>query len=251
VGILNAPDPVFNPESDIHIPYRYGSSDQAAGKRKNKLFLQKKLGLIEDKNAPIFFWPSRLDTIQKGSQLLAEILYRVISSYWNRNLQIVFVANGDYQRIFRDIVIFHGIQNRVAACDFNEELEHQSYAAADFILMPSRFEPCGLPQMIAPIYGTLPVAHDTGGIHDTISPLDPENNSGNGFLFKTHDSNGLMWAIDQAMRFDELPTKTKQKQISRIMKESARTFTHAVTAQQYIALYEKMLQRPLLESTPY
>ena len=116
--------------------------------------------------------------------------------------------------------------------------------------MPSRFEPCGLPQMIAPIYGTLPVAHDTGGIHDTIAHLDPENNSGNGFLFKTYDSGGLMWAIDQAMGLYELPAKLKQKQVARIMKQSAQTFTHAVTAQQYIALYEKMLQRPLLETSP-
>jgi starch synthase/alpha-amylase len=251
VGILNAPDPVFNPESDIHIAYRYSPDDHVAGKSKNKRLLQKNLGLFEDKNAPVFFWPSRLDPIQKGCQLLAEILYRVVSNYWDRNLQIIFVANGDYQRIFRDIVIFHGIQNRVAVCDFNEELEHQAYAAADFILMPSRFEPCGLPQMIAPLYGTLPVAHDTGGIHDTIAHLDPENSSGNGFLFTTHDSGGLMWAIDQAMGFHMLPAKTRQKQISRIMQESARTFTHAVTAQQYIALYEKMLQRPLLETAPY
>jgi starch synthase/alpha-amylase len=250
VGILNAPDPVFNPERDIHIAYRYGCDDHVAGKRKNKLLLQKNLGLIEDKNAPVFFWPSRLDPIQKGCQLLAEILYRVISRYWTRNLQVVFVANGDYQRIFKDIVIFHGIQNRVAVCDFNEEREHQAYAAADFILMPSRFEPCGLPQMIAPIYGTLPVAHDTGGIHDTVIHMDAENNSGNGFLFKTYDSGGLMWAIDQAMDFYELPAKLKQKQVSRIMHQSARTFTHAVTAQQYIALYETMLQRPLLETAP-
>ncbi len=251
VGILNAPDPVFNPENDIQIAYRYGSRDHQTGKSKNKQLLQKKLGLIEDPNAPIFFWPSRLDSIQKGSQLLAEILYWVVSKYWERNLQIVFVANGDYQRIFRDIVIFHGFQDRVAVRDFNEELEHQAYAAADFILMPSRFEPCGLPQMIAPIYGALPVAHDTGGIHDTVVDLDPENNIGNGFLFKTHDSGGLMWAIDQAMGFYGQPAKVRQKQIARIMKESAQTFTHAVTAQQYIALYEKMLQRPLLESTPY
>ncbi|MEW6671004.1 MAG: glycogen/starch synthase [Thermodesulfobacteriota bacterium] len=251
VGILNAPDPVFNPERDIRINYRYGCGDHAAGKRKNKLLLQNRLGLIEDKSAPVFFWPSRLDPIQKGCQLLAEILYRVVSSYWHRNLQIVFVANGDYQRIFREIVAFHGFQNRVAVCDFNEDLEHQAYAAADFILMPSRFEPCGLPQMIAPIYGTLPVVHDTGGIHDTVFHLEPDNNSGNGFVFKTYDSNGLMWAIDQAMGFFELPAKLKQKQISRIMKQSAQTFTHAVTAQQYIDLYEKMLQRPLLATSPY
>jgi len=112
--------------------------------------------------------------------------------------------------------------------------------------MPSSFEPCGLPQMIAPIYGALPVAHDTGGIHDTTVNLDLTRNQGNGFLFKTFDSNGLFWAIEQAMNFYNLPKATKNQQIRRIMKESAETFTHANTARQYIALYEQMLKRPLI-----
>jgi starch synthase/alpha-amylase len=134
----------------------------------------------------------------------------------------------------------------VAVCDFNEQLEHLAYAASDFILMPSLFEPCGLPQMIAPIYGSLPVAHDTGGIHDTIAHLDPQQGTGNGFLFKTYDASGLFWAITEAMRFYLLPAAEKQLQIQRIMQQSADTFTHAVTATQYIELYEKMLERPLL-----
>jgi starch synthase/alpha-amylase len=112
--------------------------------------------------------------------------------------------------------------------------------------MPSRFEPCGLPQMIAPLYGTLPVAHDTGGIHDTITHLDVDKNAGNGFLFETYDADGLFWAIEQAMEFYNLPQKVKTKQIKRIMTESQVTFTHANTARQYIKLYEKMLQRPLV-----
>jgi len=251
VGILNAPDPVFSPESDIQIPYRYGPDTHAAAKSKNKLLLQNRLGLMEDAAAPVFFWPSRLDPVQKGCQLLAEILYRVVSTYWDRNLEIVFIANGEYQRVFKQIVLLHGFQNRVAVCDFDENLEHQAYAAADFILMPSLFEPCGLPQMIAPIYGTLPVAHDTGGIHDTVVQLDPENDRGNGFLFETYDAGGLMWAVDQAMDFYSRPAALKKKQIGRIMKECARSFNHDVTAQQYIALYEKMLQRPVLERSPY
>jgi starch synthase/alpha-amylase len=164
-------------------------------------------------------------------------------------LQIVFVANGDYQMVFRDIVNFHGLQKRVAIYDFSERLEHLTYGAADFILMPSSFEPCGLPQMIAPIYGTLPVAHDTGGIHDTIVDLDVANNSGNGFLFKNFDAHGLWWAIQQAMDFYNAPQNIKSKQIRRIMKESAAGFTHANTARQYIDLYEKMLQRPLINAT--
>jgi hypothetical protein len=112
--------------------------------------------------------------------------------------------------------------------------------------MPSSFEPCGLPQMIGSIYGTLPVAHDTGGIHDTVTHLDISKNSGNGFLFKTFDSGGLSWAIDQAMKFYMMSPGIKKRQIRRIMTESAATFNHQVTAQQYIDIYEKMLQRPLV-----
>ncbi len=246
VGILNAPDPSFNPSTDKDLKKKYKPENHVPGKRANKLFLQDKLQLIKDEKAPIFYWPSRLDPVQKGCQLLAEIFYQVISTYWDQNLQIVFVANGDYQMVFRDIVNYHGFHGRVAICDFDNSLEHLAYGASDFILMPSSFEPCGLPQMIAPIYGALPVAHDTGGIHDTIHHLSVENNSGNGFLFKTFDANGLRWAIDQAMNFYNLPDRTKTTQIKRIMTESAVQFTHASTARQYIDLYEKMLQRPLI-----
>ena len=131
-------------------------------------------------------------------------------SYWDQNLQIVFVANGDYQMIFRDIVNHHNFHKRVAIYDFSNSLEHLAYGASDFILMPSSFEPCGLPQMIAPIYGTLPVAHDTGGIHDTVTDLNVKENTGNGFLFKNFDPNGLLWAIRQAMSFYNLPRKKKR-----------------------------------------
>ncbi len=136
----------------------------------------------------------------------------------------------------------------MAVCDFEERLEHVSYAAADFILMPSLFEPCGLPQMIAPIYGALPVTHNTGGLHDTIIPLDEAKGQGNGFPFDTYDSNGLLWAVDQAMDFYNQNQKARLKQIKRIMIESAQNFTHAKSASQYIALYEKMLQRPLINT---
>jgi starch synthase/alpha-amylase len=245
-GILNAPDPSFNPALDKELKRTYGPRDHIAGKKENKRYLQKKLGLIQDDLAPIFFWPSRLDPVQKGCQLLADIFYKIISAYWKQNLQVVFVANGDYQNAFREIVNFHGLHERVAIYDFDFHLEHQAYAACDFILMPSIFEPCGLPQMIAPIYGNLPVAHDTGGIHDTISHLDVAQNRGNGFLFKTFNSSGLIWAIEQAMNFYNLPETTKAEQIRRIMIESAAAFTHANTARQYISLYEKMLKRPLV-----
>jgi starch synthase/alpha-amylase len=248
VGILNAPDPAFNPASDTELARCYTPEGHVSGKRENKLVLQKSLGLIADPHAPMFLWPSRLDPIQKGCQLLADIFYGLISHWWHQRLQVVFVANGEYQQHFRDIVNHHGFHDRVAVCDFNEQLEHQSYAAADFVLMPSRFEPCGLPQMIAAIYGALPVVHDTGGLHDTVSHLDVGRGVGNGFLFRHYTSDGLWWGIEEAMRFFAQPPEVRRREIRRIMRESLERFNHAVTAHQYIDLYEQMLQRPLIRT---
>ncbi len=250
-GILNAPDPSYHPETDDALVQQYSAKDHAKGKRTNKRHLQRRLGLVEDDRAPLFFWPHRLDPVQKGCQLLAEILYHVVSKYWDRHLQIVFVANGEYKGVFHNIVAFHELYDRVAICEFDEQLARLAYGAADFILMPSRFEPCGLPQMIAPIYGCLPVAHNTGGIHDTVTHLAPETNSGNGFLFDVYDSPGLLWAMDQAVHFHSAPAQMRRKQIQRIMQESAETFNHDVTARQYIKLYEKMLERPLIAARPH
>jgi starch synthase len=246
VGILNAPDPGFNPQTDMDLYHRYDAESFVEGKRRNKQTIQRLLGLVEDTSSPLFFWPSRLDPNQKGCQLLADIFYSVMSEFKEDNLQVVFVANGPFQKHFREIVNIHGFHNRVAVCDFNEHLEHLAYGASDFILMPSLFEPCGLPQMIAPIYGGLPVAHDTGGIHDTIRHIDIEAGIGNGFMFNVYDAQGLYWAISQAMTFFHLPDSIKNPQIHRIMTESLKTFNYDVTASQYISLYEKMLKRELI-----
>jgi len=250
VGILNAPDPSYNPSIDEAQPCMYSPTTHVLGKKTNKRIFQKNLGLIQDTKAPLFFWPSRLDPVQKGCQLLADILYDVIARYRKKNLQIVFVADGEFQRHFKDIVRFHNISDRVAICGFNERLARLAYGASDFVLMPSSFEPCGLPQMIGSIYGALPVAHDTGGIHDTVTHLDVSTDTGNGFLFKTFDSGGLSWAIDQAMQFYGMSPEIKKRHIRRIMIESAAKFNHKVTAQQYIDIYEKMLRRPLVYRQP-
>lgn len=156
------------------------------------------------------------------------------------------MANGDFKKHFHNIVRFHGIHNRVLVADFHENLARLAYAVADFVLMPSFFEPCGLPQMIGALYGALPVAHDTGGLHDTVFRLDVSADTGNGFLFETADPQGLYWAMEQAMAFYALHPDIRERQITRVMKESAAVFTHAVTAKQYIKLYEKMLKRPLI-----
>ena len=246
-GILNAPDPAFNPETDPLIELNYNADMYREGKRGNKCRLQERLGLVRNDAAPLFFWPSRLDPVQKGPQLLTEILYDVVRSYWHDTLQVVLVANGPYQEHFHAVVRHHDLHSRVAVCDFDETLSHMGYAASDFTLMPSQFEPCGLPQMIAAIYGSLPVVHDTGGLHDTVSPLDLEKGTGNGFVFEVCDSAGLRWAIDRAMDFHRQPDAVKAAHPARIMRESARQFAHSVTAQGYFDLYERMLTRPLVE----
>ena len=248
-GILNSPDPSYNPAEDTALNVCYDPTNHSDRKLKNKRHLQQSLGLIPDPKAPMFFWPHRLDNYQKGCQLLADILYTVVSRYWDRNIQFVFVANGEYHDHFRNIASFHGLENRVAVQPFDENLSRRVYGASDFVLMPSRFEPCGLPQMIGSIYGSLPVAHDTGGIHDTVEHINVQTDSGNGFLFKDFDAPGLFWAIDEAMRFFTLPPAVKKRQVKRIMTQSTERFNHAVTASTYIKLYEKMLQRPLV--VPY
>jgi starch synthase/alpha-amylase len=112
--------------------------------------------------------------------------------------------------------------------------------------MPSLFEPCGLPQMIGQLYGALPVAHDTGGIYDTVTHFDNSGDEGSGFKFETYDSTGLMWAIDRAMDFYALEPSKRAQHISRIMTQALETFNHEVNARQYIDLYEQMLDRPLI-----
>ena len=112
--------------------------------------------------------------------------------------------------------------------------------------MPSRFEPCGLPQMAAPMYGTLPVAHNTGGIHDTVDHLHYDGNLGNGFRFDDYGTDGLRWAIDESLRFYKYDAKDKARIIQRIMKESKQRFNHESTASAYIELYSQMLGRPVV-----
>ncbi len=247
-GILNAPDPEDNPRVNPSISIKYGPEDFYEGKRANKLVFQHKVGLEENPDAPIFFWPSRLDPVQKGPQLLADILYRFLDKYWKEKVQVAIVANGAYQQPFRDILRFHDLYGRVAVCDFNQNLSQEGYAASDFTLMPSLFEPCGLPQMVGQLFGSLPIVHNTGGLHDTVEPLNCNSDKGSGFVFDIYDSAGLFWAMDEAMNFWRQPLEVKCRNIERIMRESAARFNHHTCAKSYIDIYEKMLNRPLVRS---
>ena len=257
-GILNAPDPDCSPEQDGRIVQRYGAADHREAKRSNKLELQRQLGLEVDAEVPLLFWPSRLDPTQKGCGLLAHILYQVVNDYWGLGLQVVFVADGPFRPHFEHIVNFHGLHKRIAVCGFEEGLSRQAYAASDFSLVPSAYEPCGLAQMVAMKYGSLPVVHKTGGLQDTVQHLSVEQRKGNGFVFETHDCGGLRWAIDEAIRFYLRPEAEREREISRIMRESAATFSPRATAEAYIKLYEQLsgrviggpLEAPVAKSSP-
>jgi len=242
IGVLNAPDPSFDPRIDEALVCKYTPDDHMTGKMRNKAHLQHVLGLDENPDAAMFFWPSRLDPSQKGCGLLGEIFYEMIARYAGDTLQIVVVANGPYQAELHAIVRKSDLHRRASICDFDEGLSRLGYAAADFLLMPSSFEPCGLPQMIGPIYGTLPVAHDTGGIHDTVRHLSTDAHQGNGFLFEVHDSLGLKWAVDQAMKFHRLPREVKEPQITRIMTEARAEYTIANNIERYKDIYRFLLK---------
>lgn len=247
-GILNAPDVSFNPENDKHLKHHYNGLSHKKGKAANKKLFQESVGLNVDPEAPLFYWPSRLDPMQKGCQLLADILYQLVSDYSHNGLQIGIVASGGFEQHFRDIVNHHGMHDRVAVAPFDEGLSRLAYAGSDFIIMPSKFEPCGLPQMAAPMYGTLPVVHDTGGIHDTVEHLHYDGNLGNGFRFEDYGSAGLRWAIDEAVKFYGWSSKDKERVIKRIMKESKSRFNHETTATAYIELYSEMLGKDVVGS---
>jgi ADP-glucose type glycogen/starch synthase len=245
-GILNAPDPTDNPATDDKIPFKYDAANHAEMKRNNKLALQHALGLEENPDVPLFFWPSRLDPVQKGPKLLTDITYRFLEKYAADGAQLAVIANGPFQQPFWDIREFHGLHRRLAVHNFDGRLSQLGFAASDFTLMPSLFEPCGLPQMQAPIYGSLAVAHNTGGLHDTVEMLNPDASTGNGFIFDTYDAGGLFWAMDQAMAFWRRPADVRAREISRIMTQSLARFTHHACAREYIHLYERMLDRPLV-----
>ncbi len=239
-GILNSLPNALQPIHDPNLAARYDFSSHREGKRANKLALQRVCGLEEDPDAPLIFWPSRLEPHQKGCRLLAAILQRTVVDYWGLGLQFIFVADGPDRGNLESAVAARGLEKRVAFRDFNERESRLGYAASDFTLIPSCFEPCGLAQMIGLRYGSLPIVHATGGLRDTVTPLD---RGGNGIVFEHHNSDGLRWAIDEAMRFHMQPDRERIGHIAAIMERAAAAFQPAAMIDRYLDLYDRVLNR--------
>ena len=193
-GILNGIDTtLYNPETDEDIYANYTAED-LSGKAINKKKLQERLNLTEDPTVPIISMVSRMVS-HKGLDLVKEALDQLM---WESDVQFVILGSGEweYESFFRDMQGRY--PGRLSACfGFVPELAHKIYAGSDIFLMPSKSEPCGLSQMIALRYGTIPVVRETGGLKDSIQ--DSGDGEGNGFTFQTYNSGDMLQAIRRAL----------------------------------------------------
>jgi starch synthase/alpha-amylase len=236
VGILNAPNDTVNPKVMPHI-INFNRHTLVEMKAKNKALFQKKMHLLEEPDVPLFFWPSRL-YFQKGPDVLiacAEYLTR------KHTMQIAVVASGDSE-YERELLHLSRGNRRIGFRPFNEALSNLGKAGADFILMPSRYEPCGLPQMEGLRFATLPIVRATGGLKDTVTQLNVDRNTGNGFVFDQLDHAGFEFGISSALAFYALPRPVRTAQLQRIMSNAKRQFNLRNTARKYMNLYDRMMK---------
>ena len=236
LGILNAPRDSVAPRMS-RFARNFGLRDVARIKPLNKADFQERMGLHQDPVAPLFFWPSRLYA-QKGPELLLAELPALVADS-GIQLAVVAVGDPDVERAFQRMG--ERFPGRVAYRSFREDVSELGKAGSDFILMPSRYEPCGLPQMEGMRFATLPVARLTGGLRDTVEEVDADAGVGNGFAFEEHRSSALRAAMERAVAFHRLPERTRRANLKRIMREGHERFSLARTAEQYIDLYERLL----------
>ena len=236
MGIVNGIDyEEFNPQDDKFI-FKNFNANSIDNKVQNKLALQRELGLPQKKDTPMIGLISRL-THQKGCDLIVNMIDRLLQ----KDIQLVILGTGDYwyEETFKNLQ--YRYPDKVSAnIKFDNTLAHKIYAATDMFLMPSLFEPCGLGQLIALRYGSIPIVRETGGLKDTISPYNKYNGVGNGFGFKNFNSNELMQIIEYALTiYDD---KDAWNNIIRQAMDSDNSWEKS--AMQYKWLYEGVVKRP-------
>lgn len=233
VGILNGIDyEVYNPYSDSHIAASYGTSKQA--KEENKNDLQGILGLPERSDLPVLGMVSRL-VDQKGLDLLSFVMEEILML----DVQMVILGTGD-QRYEEELHTFVSKYPEKFAFrrEFNDELAHKIYAGIDILLMPSRFEPCGISQMIAMRYGAIPIVRETGGLKDTVVPYNEHTGEGTGFTFANYNAHELLFAVQRAVRI----YNSDKSAWTRLRKSAmSRDFSWESSAQAYTSIYRSLL----------
>jgi len=233
-GILNGIDyEAWSPEKDDKIFKKY-SVQTMEDKYVNKEMLQKESGIEVGRDIPLIGVVSRL-VDQKGFDLVS----RVISEALNMKTQFILLGTGEqkYHAIFEKVAKTHK-KNASINLKFDAVLAQKIYAGSDIFLIPSKFEPCGLSQMISFKYGTIPVVRQTGGLKDTVSEFDPKTGGGNGFTFEEYKPQELLAAIKRALDAH----KDKQKWAKLVKKVMALDFSWEKSAEEYVKLYKKILQ---------
>jgi len=230
-GIVNGIDyEEFDPMTDPHLEVNY--RDSAAKKQLNKMKLQEKLGLPVNKDMPLIALVTRL-VEQKGLALID----RVIQELMELEAQWVILGTGEhrYEQLFRWAADQY--PDKLSACiTFDEGLARQIYASADLFLMPSQFEPCGIGQLIAMRYRTVPIVRETGGLKDTVQPYNEMTGEGTGFSFAHFNAHDMLYTVKRAVGFyhDEEAWGNIMANLKK------KDFSWRKSAQQYASLYEQL-----------
>lgn len=247
LAIINAPSRTMYPEYCAHLVRRFGPDDDImAAKRENLVEFQKRLGLTINPEAVLFYWPSRLDPVQKGVELLEDVLLKFALEH--PNVQCAIVANGVGNDRFHEEVlgrIAWVSGGRIAYHPYGEDLSMLGFAAASDVFGASLYEPCGQIDQVGNLCGATATNRDTGGYHDKIRELrlridGAPQDVGNGFLFRDYDPGGLLYGLEKSLHFHQTPLDVRVPQLKRIMKETRQKYDLGNMIAQYIGVYERL-----------
>ncbi len=236
-GILNGVDyKIWDPATDPALAARY-HVDDLTGKTACKTALLRRFGLLDDPEIPLCSMITRLAE-QKGVDLVANALERLFAL----DVNCIILGSGDRSYEERFSSLARRYPDRLGLrLGFNETLSHQIQAGSDCLLMPSRFEPCGLTQLYAMRYGAIPIVRATGGLRDTVAPFDPVTRQGTGFVFAEPTSEALLGAVRTAVAV--FADKAAWRQLQR--NAMAQDFSWERAAQQYIEVYQRAVAEKL------
>ena len=234
-GIVNGIDyEEYNPKTDQYLERHYDIGTWRREKYKNKLALQRELGLEEDKKVMMIGIVSRL-TDQKGFDLIAYVMDELCQDA----VQLVVLGTGEekYENMFRhfDWKYNHKVSANIF---YSEALSHKIYGSCDAFLMPSLFEPCGLSQLMSLRYGTLPIVRETGGLKDTVEPYNEYENTGTGFSFSNYNAHEMLNTIRYAEKIYYDKKRDWNKIVDRAM---AADFSWDASAAQYKEMYDWLI----------
>ena len=235
-GITNGIDVgTFNPETDPSLPAHYNADTFREGKAACKAALQEEVGLPVREDVPLMVMVTRLAG-HKGLDLLCYIARRLL---WEEDCQLLVLGNGEprFEQFFRELEA--EFPDRVSAkIMFDLKLASRIYAGGDIYLMPSKSEPCGLSQMNAMRYGTVPVVHSTGGLKDTVPPVDEKGENGLGFTFQSYNADDFYGALKRCLAlYNGNPEGFRALQYT----DMCQDFSWNVPAGRYMELFRQML----------